>query len=111
MKGSIPAVYFFVSKANMRVSLHAERAEICHLEGPCPVLFPFVKDTEEFGVLFLVISFSHLWINISKFSLHFINKKGLFFLFLLFCMPLWLTMNASLLTFLADLPLLSTVLA
>lgn len=111
MKGNILAVYFLVAKADMRVSLHAERVEIWHLEGPCPMFFSFVTDTEEDRVLFFAISFSHLWINVSKPRLLFINKKGHFFLFLLFCRPLWFTMNALLLTFLADLPRLSTVLA
>lgn len=78
MKGNILAVYFFVAKPDMRVSLHGERVEICHLEGPCPILFSFVAHTEEVRVLFLAISFTAIYAPMSLSSAHFLSTRGIF---------------------------------
>lgn len=78
MKGNILAVYFFVAKADMRVSLHGERVEVCHLEGPCPILFSFVAHTEEVRVLFLAISFTAIYAPMSLSSAYFLSTRGIF---------------------------------
>lgn len=81
------------------------------MEGPLPMLFSFITDTEEVRVGFLAVSFAVIYGQMSLNSVNFSSIRRHIFLFLLCCSPLWFTMNALLLTFLAGLPLLSTVLA
>lgn len=101
MKGNIPAVYFLVAKADMRVSLHGERVEICHLEGPCAILFSFVTHTEEIRVLSLTISFIVIYGPMSLSSAYFLSTRGIFSYFycaaglcgspwMLYCWHVWL---------------------
>ena len=78
MKSNIPDVYFLVAKADMRVSLHGERVEICHLEGPCPILFSFVTHTKKVRVLFLAISFTVIYGPMTLNSAYFLSTRGIF---------------------------------
>lgn len=101
MKGNIPAVYFLVAKADMRVSLREERVGICHLEGPCPILFSFVIPKEEVRVLSLAISFIVIYGLMSLSSAYFLSTRGIFSYFycaaglcgspwMLYCWHFWL---------------------
>lgn len=71
-------MYFLVAKADMTVSLLAERAEICYLEGLCPMIFSFATDTEDAGVfslLFLLVIYGSMSVNSAYFTS---IRKGIF---------------------------------
>lgn len=105
MNGNTPAVYFLIAKADMGVSLRGEGVEICHLEGPCPILFSSVSHTGEVRVHYLAIYHTIIYGLMSLSSVYFLSTRGISACFycaaglcgspwMLYCWHFWLILKA-----------------